>query len=233
MLFGDDKPARPKYSWEEPSPASPAAPVVQPVVDKSEDVASSSSSSYQSILDAPTDIVSAVARTEEPAPPSQQHLDTSWENVFSASAHEDREESPLNVAAPAVPISVEKMSTADTGAQENFGAWSSLKALDDNPFWKKTDDSLSSASAAIDSNLAATAPTPKDTDWSSLANGGLWGASASLSADDFQTSTKKVASAPAVVDSDAVHAMTDLLKDNSLLQKSKRGMVSIKLHRVK
>merc|ERR1719440_83865 len=87
--------------------------------------------------------------------------------------------------------------------------------------------------------------TKKETDWTSLANGGLWGENSHAdfsvpkvtSDDDSSVDAAKDTPEPEKKKDDAVSEMTRLLMSNSLLQKQKKGskarhtMVSIKLHR--
>jgi hypothetical protein len=258
MLQGDDQPAtHHRRAWEdEATPAPTAAPVVEkteewaapvvakteewaapvvakteefaspvkteewaaPVIAKAEDNTAPASSSYKFDLDA---AVSPMAAT---VPPAQQHAEKPWSDVFSGGSQAletvtMQADSP--VVEPAKPLTMGKLDSASStlGGGGSFAMWSAMKSF----------DNMDSLSSSADAQAAATVSNShKESDWSALANGGLWGDSTG-NADGAPAFSALQADQP----HDDMSRMSHMLQSNSLLQRSKKGMVSIKLHRVK
>jgi hypothetical protein len=242
MLIGDDEPVHHRYSWDaapatpavqrvvakaEDSPAprryswdeAPSAPPAEPVVAKAEDSMPSVSSSDTFETNVETKQV-AWSNTVADVPPTQHHFENPWLDVFGGSSKnsELKEEQPsVIITAPVKPVSVDKMPSSSNIAsgQDDFAVWGALKSLDSIP---------SSKSSMSDSDTTPANLSHKDTAWSDLANGGFF--APSLSNDE--TSGRSAKEGPA----DEVSQMRTLLKENSLLQRQKKGyMVSVKLHR--
>jgi len=214
----DDKPAA--KSWEATAPSTPSTEEAKPP----------SSSSYNFDSDVVTTLASTpatepapvsssynfdsdVATTElastpaaEPAtvaaPPAKEHVENPWGDLCSDSGHSSETQ----------PVSTRTHSGSTiAGGEDDFAVWSAMKSLDSPAAWNSDSPAKK-----------------KETDWSSLVNGGLWGQSVTNHDPVPVTSAKQV---PDTSSADAVDQMTRLLKENSLLQTSKKGMVSIKLYR--
>jgi len=225
LLFGD-KTNKPSWDTE----ASPE-PAVHLVASPTEDVApvSSPNLDYDTFASKPAVATDAVATepAAEVAPvvavaPSDEKFDGGWKDIFARGASANSEVKDSLEAKPVEPVAVAKASSPDVPVgSDDFSVWSALKSLD------------TAASNPSDNDSATVAaPAQKETDWPAIANGGLWGAdNANLGA-----AVQQVAAEPKAND-DAITSMQHLLQDNSLLQKSKKGinkgMVSIKLHRSK
>lgn len=238
MLLGEDPPARHhRHAWDDEAMSDPT---VAPAVVKTEDMAPSSSlsastdtasSSYNFGADAAVPATEPADPSAATAPPSQQAVENSWTDVFDKSF--DTSARTLAVETPAVeqakpeswsvepakPVTVEKLvsSSSALGGQEEFAMWSAMDTLDNMDTKKASEKPTERMASAVSSH--------QDSDWASLANGGLW-APSSGSDDSTQA-------APAVRTKadDDISRMSNLLQSNSLLQRSKQGMVSVKLHR--
>jgi len=247
MLLGEDQPARHhRYAWDDEARSDP---VVAPAAIKTEDMASSSSptastdtasSSYKFDLDAPVSMTEPATPTAATATPSQQPVENSWSDVFEKSFDNSARSSAVEPSAveqvdsvvvdhsqpeswsvePAKPVTVEKLVSSSNalGGQEDFAMWSAMDTLDKMETKRAPEKPTERMMSAVTSH--------KDSDWASLANGGLWAPSSS--SDDSLQPLPAVATKA----DDDVDAMSHLLQSNSLLQRSKQGrMVSVKLHR--
>lgn len=210
MLMGNDVPARRHHSWDDEAPPVAQATVKAPVVAEEDNVASSSMGSPD--FDARP---KESAYTTVAVPTPQEHFENPWSDVFSGGARgSEAKDTAITVAAPVQAVSVDKSFSNSNIAdgQDDFAVWSALHSLD------------STAPKPADSDVTPVVSQKEAADWSAIGNGIL----------DTQASGEPYkASAEPRQSIDDVSEMQKLLNQNSLLQRSKKGLVSIKLYRGK
>jgi len=246
MLVSDDAPAPRHHSWDDAAPvvAAPAAPVeVQPVAAYPSFEDAQAPRHHHSWDDAaPVEVQPVVAKLEDSSSsflPVDHSLDfgaevkqAAWNSAAaSASASEVEAKQTAWYDAPSPPppqpqaeASADKMFSGSNiaGGQDSFATWSALNDL----------SALDRPRAPVSNLETADSAPKKETDWGALANGGLWGSGSNT--DYFATRPLKQESfAQEPQANGGVSDMQRLLQQNAMLQTSKKGMISIKLHRGK